>query len=70
MFAIRKSATDLLCAIDDPKNLFGNIGYHKPCDLVFVNGKCTVQDGKIVNLDEETLLRLSQNELNRFLSAL
>lgn len=70
VFAIRKSATDLLCAIDDPKNLFGNVGYHKPCDLVFVNGKCTVQDGKIVNLDEETLLRLSQNELNRFLSAL
>ena len=70
VFAIRRDSTDLLCAIDDPMNLFGNVGYHKPCDLVFVNGECTVSDGKLTKLDEEALLRLSKNELNRFLSAL
>ena len=70
VFAIRRDSTDLLCAIDDPMNLFGNVGYHKPCDLVFVNGECTVSDGKLTKLDEELLLRLSRNELNRFLSVL
>ena len=70
VFAIRKNSTDLLCAIDDPKNLFGNVGCHRPCDLVFVNGKLTVQDGRIVHVDEETLLRLSENERKRFLSNL
>ncbi len=70
VFAIRRNSTDLLCAIDDPMNLFGNVGYHKPCDLVFVNGECTVSDGKLTKLDEELLLRLSRNELNRFLSVL
>lgn len=70
VFAIRRDSSDLLCAIDDPMNLFGNVGYHKPCDLVFVNGECTVSDGKLTKLDEELLLRLSRNELNRFLSVL
>lgn len=70
VFVIKRDSTDLLYAVDDPKNLFGNVGYHKPCDLVFVNGKCTVKDGRIVNLDEETLLQLSRNELKRFLSDL
>ena len=70
VFAIRKSKTDLLCAIGDPMNLFGNVGYHRPCDLVFVNGIQTVSEGHLTNLDEETLVRLSRIELDRFLSAL
>ena len=70
VFAIRKDTTDLLCAIDDPMNLFGNVGYHRPCDLVFVNGKLTVQDGEIVGFDQQKILRASQDELRRFLSNL
>ncbi len=70
VFAIRKDSSDLLCAIDDPLNLFGSVGYHRPCDLVFINGELTVSEGKLVNIDEETLCRLSQNELKRFLSNL
>lgn len=70
LFAIRKNTSDLLCAVDDPMNLFGNVGYHRPCDLVFVNGKITVQDGKLTNTDEQTLCHLSEIELKRFLSSL
>lgn len=70
LFAIRRNTSDLLCAIDDPMNLFGNVGYHRPCSLVFVNGKLTVKDGNLINIDEEALCRLSAAELTRFLSSL
>ncbi|MBQ1631229.1 MAG: amidohydrolase family protein [Clostridia bacterium] len=70
VFAIKKDSSDLLCAVDNPANLFGNVGYHRPCDLVFVNGKLTVRDGVLVNLDENALLQLSRNELNRFLRSI
>ncbi len=70
LFAIDRNTSDLLCAIDDPKNLFGNVGYHRPCEYVFVNGELTVYKGKIMRIDEETLQCLSQTELKRFLSTL
>ena len=70
VFAIRKDTTDLLCAIDDPMDLFGNVGYHRPCDLVFINGKLTVRDGEVVGFDQQKILRASQDELRRFLSDL
>ena len=70
LFAIRRDRSDLLCAIDDPKNLFGNVGYHKPCDLVFVNGRLTVKDGQVLGIDEEKLVSDGQRELKRFLKNL
>lgn len=70
MFAIRRDQSDLLCADLDPTAIFGNVGYHKPCDLVFVNGKLTVRDGRVLGIDEEKLIRDSREELNRFLSNL
>ena len=70
LFAIRRDRSDLLCAIDDPKNLFGNVGYHKPCDLVYVNGRLTVRDGEVLGVDEHKLLRDGQRELKRFLQNL
>ncbi len=70
VFAIDRNTSDLLCAIDDPKNLFGNVGYHRPCEYVFVNGELTIHKGKIMRIDEETLHRFSETELKRFLSTL
>ena len=68
LFAIKRSVTDLLCANEDPKNLFGGVGYHRPCDLVIVNGQITVRDGKLTRIDEEDLYKRSEKELDRFLS--
>lgn len=70
LFAIRKDRSDLLCAVNDPKNLFGNVGYHKPCDLVFVNGKLTVKDGTVLGIDEPKFIETANRELNRFLQNL
>lgn len=70
LFAIRKESTDLLCAVDDPKNLFGNVGYHRPCDLVFVNGQLTVKGGRLLRIDEGKLRADGERELRRFLKEL
>ncbi len=67
VFAIQKGM-DTVCAEDDPMNLFGTVGYHRPCDLVFVNGICTVSDGKILRIDEEKMYRDAAKEVRRFLN--
>ena len=66
-FLIRKEQPDLLCAELDPKDLFGNVGYHKPADLVFVNGSLTVEGGRLLGVDEERLYREERMEIRRLL---
>ena len=68
MFLIRADLSDLVCATEDVKNLFGTVGYHRPCDLVFVNGVLTVRDGICLGLDESTLQRQASQEVARLLS--
>lgn len=70
LFAIRADSPDMLCAVDDPKSLFGTVGYHKPCDLVFVNGELTVKDGRLLGVDEQKLHSDGMRELKRFLKEL
>lgn len=53
LFAIRRDRMDLLCADGDAANLFGTVGYHRPADYVFVNGRMTVRDGQLLTVDEE-----------------
>lgn len=67
-FAIRRNSLDLVCAEEDLKDLFGTVGYHRPCDLVFVNGICTVKDGVLTGVEEEKYLEKTRNEIRRFLS--
>ena len=50
-------------------NLFGTVGLHRPCDLVFVNGVCTVQDGAVCGLDEERIRTEATAEVSRLLGA-
>ena len=66
-FLIQKEQPDLLCAELDPKDLFGNVGYHRPCDLVFVDGRLTVEHGRLLGVDEEALYRLGRREIERLL---
>ena len=66
-FLIRRSRPELLCAEKNPKDLFGAVGYHLPCDMVFVNGKLRVKDGQILGLDEKTLYDKGKKEIERLL---
>ncbi|MDD3401213.1 MAG: 8-oxoguanine deaminase [Eubacteriales bacterium] len=67
VFLIKKDSMDMVCADRDVKNIFGTIGYNRPCALVFVNGKCTVRGGILQNVDEDLLARRSQSEVERLL---
>lgn len=67
-FLIRKDRPEMLCADLDPKSIFGAVGYHRPCDYVFVNGILRVKGGHIVGLDEEELVRRGEKEIARLLT--
>lgn len=67
-FLIKKNKSDLLCAEFDPMNLFGTVGYHRPCDLVFVNGVCTVKDGILTLVDENKIFENGKREVKSFLN--
>ncbi len=67
-FLIDLEQPDLLCAELNPEDLFGNVGYHRPCKLVFVNGKLTVQDGRLLGVDEEKLYQEGAREIRRLLA--
>lgn len=69
-FLIRADRAEMLCAGLDPQNLFGTVGYHRPCDYVFVNGKMTVKDGMLLTVDEEKLYWEGTAEVNRLLENL
>lgn len=66
-FLIRRNRPELLCAEKNPKDLFGAVGYHLPCDMVFVNGKLRVKDGQILGLDEKALYDKGKKEIERLL---
>ncbi|MCL2695148.1 MAG: 8-oxoguanine deaminase [Clostridiales bacterium] len=67
VFAIRRSHLDLTAALHDPMNLFGTVGWHRPCDLVFVAGECTVRDGQLMGTDEGKVSVEAQREADRLL---
>ena len=67
LFAIRSDRMELTCAEGDEKNLFGTVGYHLPADYVFVNGKMTVRDGRLLTVDEDKLAAEARTEVSRLL---
>lgn len=64
---IRKTRPELLCAELNPQDLFGAVGYHLPCDYVFVNGQMRVMNGHIIGQDEDKLYREASAEIRRLL---
>ena len=69
LFAIRYDRLELVCAERDEANLFGTVGYHLPADAVWINGKKTVQDGKLLSIDETQIAAEGRAETNRLLNA-
>ena len=68
LFAIDIDRIELVCADADLASLFATVGWHRPADYVFVNGKKTVQDGKLLTVDEERLLSDARSETARLLA--
>lgn len=67
LFAIRFDRMELLCAGRDAANLFGTVGYHRAADYVFVNGRMTVRDGRLLPIDEEKIRARSAAAVRRLL---
>ena len=66
-FAIRCDRAELACAERDEANLFGTVGYHRPADYVWVNGRLVVHNGEVLTLDEEQLACEANAEVTRLL---
>lgn len=70
LFAIRYDRAELVCAERDEANLFGTVGYHRPVDYVWVNGRMRVKDGELINIDEDALAARARAEVKRLLEEL
>ena len=69
LFAIRYDRLEMTCAGLDEANLFGTVGYSRPVDAVWVQGKRTVTDGALTTIDEEKTAADSRAEVERLLKA-
>ncbi len=68
-FAIDTRRIEMLCADRDAADLFGTVGWHLPADLVYVNGRKTVENGRLLTVDEDRLLRDGKAAVDRLLEA-
>ena len=66
-FLIRKDRLELVGACYDPKSVLGTVGVKGAVDLTVVNGKITVRDGRLLNIDEEKLAADANREVARYL---
>lgn len=55
LFAIDSSLLELVCADGDPANLLGTVGFSSPARYVYVQGKCVVEEGRLLNIDERDI---------------
>jgi cytosine/adenosine deaminase-related metal-dependent hydrolase len=68
-FLVDTRRLELVGADLDPKSMLGTVGLKGPVDYTIVNGKITVREGRLVNLDEreetDRSARLVREYLNR-----
>lgn len=68
-FMVDSNRLELIGTFCDSKSVIGTVGIKGAVDYTVVNGKVTVEHGKIVGLDEEKLVAESNAEVSRFLTA-
>lgn len=68
-FLLDANLPELAGARRDPANLLGTVGYARPANVVAVNGKIVVREGRLTGIDEECTAekanRLAEDLLNR-----
>lgn len=68
LFMIKSNRIELVGGFEDPKSVFGTIGYKLPVDYTIVNGKVVVEDGRLKNVDEDLLVKKADIEVKKLLS--
>lgn len=68
LFLVDSRRLELVGATVDPKNLFGTVGLRAPVDYTVVNGRITVKNGRLANLDEDILAEKARKVCASYLS--
>lgn len=68
-FLVDSKRLELVGACYDPKSVFGTVGLRSAVDYTVVNGKITVENGRLTGIDEEKISADSAKELKRYLGA-
>ncbi|NLC25604.1 MAG: amidohydrolase family protein, partial [Fastidiosipila sp.] len=58
---------DLVGAFYDPMSILGTVGVNGHMDYTVINGKITVRDGRVVNIDQDELIDDANQEVRKFL---
>lgn len=56
LFMINTERLELVGVLEDPKSIFGTVGFSRPVDYTIVNGKIVVEDGNLVTIDENKIV--------------
>lgn len=68
-FLVSSERLELVGACYDPKSVLGTVGLRGAVDYTVVNGRITVDHGRITGIDEEKITADSEKELRRYLGA-
>ncbi len=66
-FLVDGRRMELIGAMYDPKSVFGTVGLKGPVDYTVVNGRVTVDHGRLVTVDEEKLSAESAQVISKYL---
>lgn len=70
MFLVDKNRVELVGAAFDTKSMLSTVGLKGAVDYTIVNGKVTVENGRLVTVDEETLSDKANKKVKTYLSDL
>ena len=68
LFMIDSRRLELVGACSDPKSVLGTVGVRGAVDYTVVNGKVTVRHGRLVNAEEEKIVRDADKKWKAYLN--
>lgn len=67
MFAIDAESLELAGTFTDPAGILATVGYSKPADYVFINGKLVCEAGRLKGIDEEEIAKAANKEVKELI---
>ena len=68
MFLVNSQRAELAGAALDPMNMLATVGLKAPVDYTIINGRITVENGRVKTIDEDRLSADSRATVARYLS--
>lgn len=69
LFLINTKNLSMVGVTEDPKSLFGTVGYHRPVDYTIIGGEVVVREGKLVKIDEDKVVEKAQGLVRKLLDS-